>query len=75
MLRIEAEKGGKLLTAALYEDGTYKVYPKSANETVKADSISSLEELAVFLIKNPSWGVRMKPGYGIVYDDIIIYRR
>lgn len=54
--------------------GVYKCFPPSENENTHAQEFSTIQEAAIFLIQNPSWGIRMNPGSAIKYRDIQIAR-
>lgn len=35
---------------------------------------ASIEDAAVWIIENPKWGIRMNPGWSLVYREILIER-
>jgi hypothetical protein len=57
----------------------FKCFPQSTNtlETGGTKNVREFEEIeaaAIFLLKNPTWGIRMNPGSAIVYRNIEIVR-
>jgi hypothetical protein len=61
--------------ALQHEDGTYKCFPKNTNTVDDARIFNDLRDAAIFLLRNPEWGIRMTPGSAILYEDIHISRR
>lgn len=68
-------KDGVRVDAAPHGDGTFKCFPKSENRLEHARSFATLREAAAFLVANSDWGIRMNPGWGIIYENIQIVRR
>lgn len=50
----------------------YKCFPRSDNEVANAKEFATIEEAAIFMIRNPGWGIRMNPGSAIIYNGIQI---
>lgn len=69
MIRIKNDKSGQ--EAYKIEDN-YHCYPKSTNLKKDRQEFRTVEDAAVFLIRNPSFGIRMNPGSAIIYRDIVI---
>jgi hypothetical protein len=69
-MRIYAVTGGVTKEAYRVGGTHYKCFPRSDNMNGK--EFATVEEAAVFLIRNPGWGIRMNPGAAIIYRGIQI---
>lgn len=61
-------------TEAKQIDGAYWCYPKSTNTKDHAVGFDRVEDAAIFLIMQPSWGIRMQAGSPFKYRGIRIVR-
>lgn len=73
-MRIWALVEGTEREAYKVGDSGYDCYPTSTNEKSAARSFALIEEAAIFLLTNPTWGIRMNPGSAIIYRGIQIAR-
>jgi hypothetical protein len=73
-LRILSHKNGAWKEAYKVGGRTFKCFPPSTNLASQAEEFEKVEDAAVFLLRNPSWGIRMNPGSAIVYNNITISR-
>jgi hypothetical protein len=73
-LRILAFKDGNWKEAYKVGGTVYKCFPRSTNLAEQAEEFEKIDDAAVFLIRNPDWGIRMNPGSAIVYNNITISR-
>lgn len=74
MIAITASTAGIRRTAHRYRDGYYRCFPRSENRKRFARSFSSLSDAAAFLALNPTWGIRVREGYAIIYRRIRMQR-
>ncbi len=73
-MKIRSGKGASAQEAYKVGNRFYKCFPISNNVVVNAKEFESIEDAAVFLIQNPTWGIRMNPGSAIIYKNIEIVR-
>lgn len=71
-MRIYAVTNGVEKEAYRLSGTHFKCFPRSDNEVANAREFATIEEAAIFMIKNPGWGIRMNPGSGIIYNGIQI---
>ena len=71
-MNVVADVNGKRREAYKVGGKAYKVFPSGTNLTADSREFENIEEVAVFLTQNPSWGVRMNPGAAIIYENIRI---
>jgi hypothetical protein len=74
VVRIWATVDGVEKQAYKVDGVGFDCYPPSTNLKANAETIESIEDAAVFLLKNMTWGVRMNPGSAIIYRGIHISR-
>jgi hypothetical protein len=74
-MQVYAIVEGTRRDAHLHEDGTFKCFPKCSSLMKDAKAFRDLRVAAAFLVQNPKWGIRMDPGFAIIYEDILIARR
>jgi hypothetical protein len=73
-MRIVSTKNGTTQKAYKVSGKAYKCFPQSINTLDEAKEFEQIEDAAVFLINNPTWGIRMNPGVAIIYRNIEIHR-
>ncbi len=71
-MRIYAVTNGVEKEAYRLSGTHYKCFPRSVNDVTNAMEFATIEEAAIFLIKNPEWGIRMNPGRANIYSGIHI---
>jgi len=55
-------------------DGMFVCGPKGGNKIADEKTFPCIELAAVFLCKNPTWGIRMNPEWDLVFRNITIER-
>jgi hypothetical protein len=56
-------------------DGFYVCgFKKKNNDESQYERFRSIEDAAVWLCKNPTWGIRMNPGWSLIHRGIVIER-
>ena len=73
-MKICALTNGVMRVAYPVGGSAYKCFPSGSNLAADALTFDTVAEAAEFLIKNPTWGIRMNPGAAIIYDNIQIHR-
>ncbi|MER9233980.1 hypothetical protein NKI56_18070 [Mesorhizobium sp. M0622] len=71
-MRIYAVTNGVEKEAYRLSGAHFKCFPRSDNGVANAREFATIEEAAIFMIKNPGWGIRMNPGSAIIYNGIQI---
>ena len=66
-MRIIAKTNGQLREAYRVGGLAYKCYPPGSNLDKDSKSFETLDEAALFLCRNPTWGIRMNPGAAIIF--------
>lgn len=75
MVTITANTRGIARTAHRYSDGLFRCFPRSENRKRFARAFVTEAQAAGFLALNPTWGIRVREGYAIIYRSLRILRR